>query len=94
MSKNNESTRKNVSQAPTLPKLPTLSRPFVINHEDFIFEDPYESDPEKYGITLADSDDEALKVVQRAGNADEEEEEEESDDDDDSNNGKLWDLVI
>ena len=91
MSKNNESTRKNVSQAPTLPKLPTLSRPFVINHEDFIFEDPYESDPEKYGITLADSDDEALKVLNGAGDVDDDEDEEESVDE---NDGKLWDLVI
>ena len=89
MSKNNESTKKVISPVPPpLPKLPTLARPFVINHEEFIFEDPYESDPEKYGITLADSDDEAIKVLNGARGGDEEEEESE-----DENDGKYLDFT-
>ena len=58
---------------PSLPKLPTLCQPLVYNPEDFIFEDSYESDPDekyggilfegKYGIHTADTDDEAMNVM-------------------------------
>ena len=67
-----KSTKK--PTVPTLPKLPTLCQPLVSNPEEFIFEDPYESDPdekyggifyeEKYGIYTSDTDEEAMNVME------------------------------
>ena len=60
------------------PKLPTLARPFIINHDEFIFEDAYESDPdekyggilfeEKYGIYTSDTDDDAMNAMETGQN--------------------------
>ena len=59
------------------PKLPTLTRPFIVNHDEFIFEDPYEEDPKKYdkvffkgkyGIHTADTDDEAMNAMETGQN--------------------------
>ena len=75
---------------PPLPRLPTLSRPFVLNPEEFIFEDSEESDHEGWDFYAADTDEEALNA-KTDGQEDEEEEEmedqsvdssEEEDDDD------------
>lgn len=68
-----KSTKKTTPSVPTLPKLPTLAKSFVANPQDFIFEDPYESDPEKYddiffeekyGIYTSDTDEEATKTME------------------------------
>ena len=72
-----KSTKKTTSALPTLPKLPTLAQPLISNPQDFIFEDPYESDPEKYsnilfeekyGIYTSDTDEEAMNDVMDIGN--------------------------
>ena len=73
-----KSTKKSTTAVPTLPKLPTLVRPLVSNPEEFIFEDPYESDPDekyggilyegKYGIHTADTDDEVMNVMDTGKN--------------------------
>lgn len=70
MSKHDQPKKKFIGPL-IAPKLPTLARPFIINHDEFIFEDPYEDDPKKYdkilfkgkyGIHTADTDDEAMNA--------------------------------
>ena len=80
MVENSKSMRKRRSTMPppSLPKLPTITRPFILNHEEFIFEDRVETDPEDYDIFAADTDEEALNA--KTDGEEDEEEEEESDD--------------
>ena len=76
MAENNQSTKKQSSPS-VLPKLPTRSRPFVLNPEEFIFEDPEESDPDDYEIYAADTDPEAVNAKTDNDDAEDEEESEE-----------------
>ena len=59
MAEFNKKKRKSRA-APTLPILPTMARSMVKNPSDFLFEDPYEADPDPDLIHLADTDDEGL----------------------------------
>ena len=79
MAENSKSTKKQSSPIPpTLPRLPTLSRPFILNPEEFIFEDDEESDHEGCDIYAADTDPEALNA--KTDNEDDADDEEETED--------------
>ena len=64
MAENDKSRKKPTSPIPApLPRLPTLSRPFVLNPEEFIFEDLEESDHEDWDFYASDTDPKALEAV-------------------------------
>ena len=76
MAENLKSTKKPSSPIPlALPRLPILSRPFILNPDEFIFEDIEESDHEGWDFYASDTDDNALEAKT--------DEEVEEDDDDD-----------